>query len=95
MSNGASERIVVGVDGSENSKRAFEFALAIAQQYQREIKVVAAFTEPGYEYIPADVYGIARKQAEHLLEQFTARSEGAGVQVTSVASEGDAAGGHN
>lgn len=90
--NGKSGRVVVGVDGSENSKRAFDLALSIAQQHQHEMKVLAAFTEPGYEYIPADVYGIARKQAEHLLEEFIARSEGAGVQVSTVASEGDAAG---
>lgn len=90
--SGNSGHVVVGVDGSENSKRAFDFALSIAQQHEREVKIVAAFTEPGYEYIPADVYGIARKQAEHVLEEFTARAEGTGVQVSSVASEGDAAG---
>ena len=84
--------VVVGVDGSENSKRAFDFALSIAQQHQQEMKIVAAFTEPGYEYIPADVYGIARKQAEHVLDEFIARAEGSGVQLSSVASEGDAAG---
>src|SRR5699024_2875527 len=90
--DGESGHVVVGVDGSQNSKRAFDFALSLAQLQQREVKVVAAFTEPGYEYIPADVYGIARKQAEHVLEEYVTRAEGTEVRVSSVASEGDAAG---
>lgn len=87
-----SGRLVVGIDGSENSQRAFDVALSTAQQHQYDVKLVAAFTELGYEYIPADVYGLARKYAEYVLEGYISQAEQAGVNMTSAAMEGDAAG---
>lgn len=92
LSHGGTGLVVVGVDGSEHSQRAFDVALSIARQHGRDVKVVSAFTEVGYEYIPPDVYGMARKHAERIMEKLLTRAEIGEVNVTSVALEGDAAG---
>lgn len=85
--------VVIGVDGSENSQRAFDVGLSLARQQRRDVEVVAAFTEPGYEYIPGDMYGIARKQAERVLAGYMSQADGDDeVTVSSKALEGDAAG---
>lgn len=82
----------MGVDGSENSRRAFDFAVSIAQQHKLRVKAIAAFTELGYEYMPAEAIGVGRKHAQHLLDRIASRAEGSNVEVTTAALEGDAAG---
>ena len=85
-------RVVVGVDGSEHSERAFDMALTIARRRQYSLKVITTYTEPGYEYIPPSMHGMAREQAQRDLDDVLVRAEGVEVEVSSQAIEGDAAG---
>lgn len=88
----ASGRVVVGIDGSENSERAFDTALRVAQRFQYELKVVTAYTEWGYEYLPPSRIGMVQTQAQHDLDEMVARAKDAEVELSSAAIEGDAAG---
>src|SRR5699024_7202968 len=79
--------IVVGIDGSGYSQRAFDIAAGIAQQRQVPLRVVAAYTEPGYEYLPEHAQGLAKLHAEETLRDTMGAVEATGVSVS-----GDAAG---
>lgn len=57
----ASKRIVVGVDGSEPSMRALEWAVAQAQRSGAALQIVAAFG-PGYQYL-------SRRDADQCMEE--------------------------
>ena len=84
--------VVVGVDGSENSERAFEVALGIAQQRQLALRVVTAYTEPGYEYLPENTQGLAQENAQEVMDDIIATAKDVDVAISSAAIEGDAAG---
>ena len=84
--------VVVGVDGSDNSERAFEVALGIAQQRQLALRVVTAFTEPGYEYLPENTQGLAQENAQEVINDLIATAKDVDVAISSAAVEGDAAG---
>jgi len=90
--NSGSAVIVVGVDGSDNSKRAFEVALGVAQQRQMALRVVAAYTEPGYEYLPEATQGLAQENAQEQMKNIIATAKDVNIDITSAAIEGDAAG---
>lgn len=92
ISRSGSGFVVVGVDGSDHSHRAFDVALSVARQHGLDVKVISAFTEVGYEYIPPDIYGMARKQAERVLEKLLSKADADEISITSMALEGDAAG---
>lgn len=97
-----SDLVLVGIDGSENSVRAFDMALSIARKRQARLKVVAAYTEPGYGYTPEAAgvarYGNASEQARSALDALldtadrTATADGTQVEIESAVMEGDAAG---
>lgn len=87
-----SASIVVGVDGSEHSQAAFEVALGLAQQRQVTLEVVAAYTEPGYEYLPENVQGLAKQNAEEFMDDLLVTAKDSSVEITTAAIEGDAAG---
>lgn len=84
--------VVVGIDGSENSERAFDTALSVAQKRRYGLKVIAAYTEPGYEYIPDATRGLAEEQAQRDLDEVMSRAKSVNVEVSSATMEGDAAG---
>lgn len=84
--------VVVGVDGSDNSERAFEVALGIAQQRQLALRVVTAYTEPGYEYLPENTQGLAQENAQEVMDDIIATAKDVDVAISSAAIEGDAAG---
>lgn len=88
----ASGVVVVGVDGSENSERAFDVALTIAKRFAYELKVIAAYTEPGYEYLPENTQGLAQENAQSVINDLVATAEGSEVGITTATIEGDAAG---
>lgn len=88
----ASGLVVVGVDGSENSERAFDIALRNARRFQYGLKVVSAYTERAYEHMPPAVYGMAQEQAQRDLDEILARAKGTDVEISSATIEGDAAG---
>src|SRR5690625_1047603 len=75
----ASGVVVVGVDGSENSERAFDVALTIAKRFAYELKVIAAYTEPGYEYLPENTQGLAQENAQSVINDLVATAEGSEV----------------
>lgn len=83
--------IVVGVDGSENSDHAFEVALGLAQQRSQALRVVAAYTEPGYEYLPENTQGIAQENAQAVINDLVATVHDVDVAISSATVEGDAA----
>jgi len=87
-----SDVIVVGVDGSDNSERAFEVALGVAQQRQMALRVVTAYTEPGYEYLPEATQGLAQENAQEIMDDLVATAKDVEVAISSATVEGDAAG---
>src|SRR5690625_7805081 len=89
--NSGSATMLVGVDGSDNSKRAFEVALGVAQQRQMALRVVAVYTEPGYEYLPEATQGLAQENAEEQMKNIIATAKDVNIDITSDAIEGDAA----
>lgn len=87
-----SASIVVGVDGSEHSKTAFEVAHGLAQQRQMALKVVSAYKEPGYEYLPENVQGLAKRNAEEFMDDLLVTVKDTEVPISTASIEGDAAG---
>lgn len=87
-----STSIVVGVDGSEHSQSAFETALGLAQQRQMELRVVFAYTELGYEYLPENVQGLAKRNAQEFMDELVETAKDTAVPISTAAIEGDAAG---
>ena len=90
--NSGSTYIAVGVDGSDNSERAFEVALGLAQQRQMALRVLTAYTEPGYEYLPEHTQGLAQENAQEMMDDIIATASDVDVAISSAAVEGDAAG---
>src|SRR5699024_10791606 len=89
----ASGVVVVGVDGSENSERAFDVALAIAKRHAYELKFTAAYTGPAYEYRRENTHGPAQENAQPVISDLVATAVGSEVGITTETIEGDAAGG--
>lgn len=87
-----SATIVVGIDGSEHGKTAFEVAHGLAQQRQMALRVVSAYREPGYEYLPENVQGLAKRNAEEFIDDLLATVKDTEVSISTAAIEGDAAG---
>jgi nucleotide-binding universal stress UspA family protein len=93
-----STTIVVGVDGSEGSVHALEFALQEAKIRGADVKAVAAWHVPASAYEagwvpssfnPNDYGTIAKKALDRSLKE--AEVEQSGVTVTPVVREGQAA----
>lgn len=93
-----STTIVVGVDGSEGSVHALEFALAQARTRGADVKAVAAWHVPAAVYQagwvpisvdPGDYEKIAKRALDKTLEK--AAVEASGVSVTPIVREGHAA----
>ncbi|HSP72048.1 MAG TPA: universal stress protein [Gaiellaceae bacterium] len=88
--------IVVGVDGSEQSKRALAWALEEARLRGAELRVVHTFLYPGQAWpgyvAPLDpgVLGMIRSEAEDLIESIVAEVAGAepAVEIVRVVVEG-------
>jgi nucleotide-binding universal stress UspA family protein len=90
--------IVVGVDGSEGSERALQFALAEARARGSNVKAVSAWHIPAIAYqtgwVPAPIDleaypKLAQSTLDKSLEN--ASSAASGVQVTTVVSKGQPA----
>jgi nucleotide-binding universal stress UspA family protein len=92
-----SATIVVGIDGSDGSTRALEFALEEARIRSAEVKAVAAWHVPATVYNtgwvvsvdPTDFEKIAKGALDKSLEK--ARTAGSGVSVTPLVREGQPA----
>ncbi len=90
--------ILVGVDGSAASLNALDWALAHAGQSGWNLHLVCAYALPTFAagtidggYATLDDTAI-REGAQAVLDEATARCQGANVQVTSSLETGDAAG---
>lgn len=88
----ASGTVVVGVDGSENSERAFDVAVDVAQKFGYGLRVIAAYTEPGYEYLPENTQGLAQENAQAVINDLVATVDDAKLGISGSTIEGDAAG---
>jgi nucleotide-binding universal stress UspA family protein len=92
-----SQTVLVGIDGSPNSERAFEMALTVAQKRRWALRLVGAYV---YPFVPDDYYvrlsesyrAEAVDKAGDLLERYSARAREAGVEVSAYTSDGDAGG---
>ncbi|GAA4284494.1 universal stress protein [Brevibacterium daeguense] len=96
-----SGEIIVGVDGSPNSERAFDTALSLAQKQGKRLRLVCAFTFPfGYvdPYNTTALDGeetykrIIEERITEVTDELGSRAEQAGVEAEVVIEEGDAAG---
>ncbi|GAA4282915.1 universal stress protein [Brevibacterium daeguense] len=93
----AQDRVVVGIDGSDHSRRAFDVALSVAKRQHWAVAAVAAFAAP---FVADEAYGWvseryreqAAESAQEFLETLVAQAEQAGVPVTTRTIEGDAGG---
>ncbi|HEY4535249.1 MAG TPA: universal stress protein [Enteractinococcus sp.] len=88
----ATGTVVVGVDGSENSERAFDVAVDVAQRFGYGLRVIAAYTEPGYEYLPENTQGLAQENAQAVINDLVASVDDATLGISGTTIEGDAAG---
>lgn len=84
--------VVVGVDGSENSKHALDFALSTAQERQDGVKLVAAYAEASYKATRKATHDSLQEQAQRVLEDLATEFEDVDVEIKSAAVEGNAAG---
>lgn len=101
--SGATEakQILVGIDGSKNSERAFEVALSMTMRREWRLLLVAAYFVPyevytNYRYGPATTLESYRQafldEAEGAVSNLAERARDADVEVTTRVVEGDAAG---
>lgn len=84
-----SDQVLVGIDGSQNSERAFEAALSIAAKRQWGLRLIWVYEVP-YEGHP---YGVAvsyeryrtaiAQEAEGVLAKLVAKAQEAGVEASS------------
>ncbi|GAA4117175.1 universal stress protein [Enteractinococcus coprophilus] len=88
----ATGTVVVGVDGSENSERAFDVAVEIAQKFGYGLRVIAAYTEPGYEYLPENTQGLAQENAQAVINDLVATVDDSELGISGTTIESDAAG---
>ncbi len=86
---------MVGVDGSEGSRRALRWAIAEADRRDAQIEAVGVWQSP-YDlreemYFPVDERAMEEKTREHLTTAVAAEGERASVPIESVVLEGDPA----
>ncbi|PRZ18030.1 universal stress protein [Nesterenkonia sandarakina] len=87
--------VLVGIDGSAGSERAFKVGLMIAKQRELPLRLIGTFIRPvvtdDYYVRQLDQY---RSEAAHsvqdMLDEYSGRAAEAGVVVTSRTAEGDA-----
>jgi nucleotide-binding universal stress UspA family protein len=87
--------IVVGIDGSDDSRRALRWALDEARLRHTTLRVVHAWRMPyapaiaGYVPLPeAPLYDAAKKGAQHVLDEELSAIEAADVKVEPLLVEG-------
>src|SRR5699024_12479772 len=78
--------ILVGVDGSDNSRHAFMTAVDIAKEHNHSIRVVGAYSVPVIPRRHAPTISDDRQRSigrstQDLLEEFAAEARDAGVEM--------------
>ncbi len=89
-------KILVPVDGSENSRRAFERALSLAKSTGASITAVHVIENPPTVYVESqkllnELLANYRKESAKILDQFEEAAEKQGIKIESVVMEGDPA----
>ena len=87
--------ILVGVDGSDNSRHAFLTAVTIAKEHNCSIRVVGAYSVPviPHRHAPKlsdDHHRSIGHSTQDLLEEYAAEAREAGIDASAQAIEGDA-----
>lgn len=86
--------VLVGIDGSEDSERAFRAGLRMAERRGLPLRLVGTFARP----VVSDAYAIpmmgefvetALKETQKMLDGYAAQAEQSGIEVTTHAVEGD------
>jgi nucleotide-binding universal stress UspA family protein len=91
-------KIVVGIDGSEGSIAALEFAVGEARLRDAEIEAIIAWELPATAVPPTGAWAIPidfdafRREAEAHMRKTLERVDTSGIHVASVVVEGPAAG---
>jgi nucleotide-binding universal stress UspA family protein len=87
--------VLVGVDGSDNSRHAFMTAVTMAKEHNCSIRVVGAYSVPVIPHrhapkISDDRHRSIGHSTQDLLEEYAAEAREAGVDASAQAIEGDA-----
>src|SRR5699024_8958050 len=87
--------VLVGVDGSDNSRHAFMTAVTMAKEHNCSIRVVGAYSVPVIPHrhatkISDDRHRNIGHSTQDLLEEYAAEARDAGVDASAQAIEGDA-----
>jgi nucleotide-binding universal stress UspA family protein len=87
--------VLVGVDGSDNSRHAFMTAVTMAKEHNCSIRVVGAYSVPVIPHrhapkISDDRHRSIGHSTQDLLEEYAAEARDAGVDASAQAIEGDA-----
>ena len=87
--------VLVGVDGSDNSRHAFMTAVTMAKEHNCSIRVVGAYSVPviPHRHAPKlsdDHHRSIGHSTQDLLEEYAAEARDAGVDASAQAIEGDA-----
>src|SRR5699024_698231 len=87
--------ILVGVDGSDNSRHAFLTAVTMAKEHYCSLRVVGAYSVPVIPHrhapkISDDHHRSIGHSTQDLLEKFAAEAREAGIDASAQAIEGDA-----
>ncbi|RJN32859.1 universal stress protein [Nesterenkonia natronophila] len=89
--------VLVGIDGSADSERAFRAGMRIAKQRNLPLRLVGTFpklvvTDAYFVPIMTEYLETSMKETEKMLTGYAERAEQSGVEVTIRASEGDPGG---
>ncbi|SMY04329.1 Nucleotide-binding universal stress protein, UspA family [Brevibacterium aurantiacum] len=87
--------ILVGVDGSDNSRHAFLSAMTMAKEHNCSLRVVGAYSVPVIPHrhapkISDDHHRSIGHSTQDLLEEYAAEAREAGIDASAQAIEGDA-----
>ena len=87
--------ILIGIDGSDNSRHAFMTAVTMAKEHNCSIRVVGAYSVPVFPHrhapkISDDRHRSIGHSTQDLLEEYAAEAREAGVDASAQAIEGDA-----
>ena len=87
--------VLVGVDGSDNSRHAFMTAMTMAKEHNCSLRVVGAYSVPVIPHrhapkISDDRHRSIGHSTQDLLEEYAAEAREAGVDASAQAIEGDA-----
>ena len=87
--------ILIGIDGSDNSRHAFMTAVTMAKEHNCSIRVVGAYSVPVIPHrhapkISDDRHRSIGHSTQDLLEEYAAEAREAGVDASAQAIEGDA-----